>query len=160
MIAITFRFIKVTDFHRKKLEILFHLKQASFVLKHYIFIISQLWLTSHPRSTVFLLDTGTPGTSREIYSKDANGETRTHNPSVINECSSHWAKQLKSYCFGGLEFIQLVYFMIIYLSFLNYGWLVIREVQWFYWTQELLLPAEKFTVRMPMARLELATPQL
>ena len=31
-------------------------------------------MTSHPRSTVVLLDTGTPGTSREIYSEDANGE--------------------------------------------------------------------------------------
>ena len=40
-------------------------------LLHYIFIISQLWLTSHPRSTVDLLDTGTPGTSREIYSEDS-----------------------------------------------------------------------------------------
>ena len=27
-----------------------------------------------------LLDTGTPGTSREIYSEDADGETRTRNP--------------------------------------------------------------------------------
>ena len=36
-----------------------------------MFVISQLWLTSHPRSTVVLLDTGTPGTSREIYSEDA-----------------------------------------------------------------------------------------
>ena len=34
---------------------------------HYIFIMSQLRLTSHPRSTVVLLDTETPGTSREIY---------------------------------------------------------------------------------------------
>ena len=31
-----------------------------------------------------LLDTGTPGTSREIYSEDANGKTRTRNLSVIN----------------------------------------------------------------------------
>ena len=54
------------------------------VFHHYIFIISQLWLTSHPRSTVVLLDTGTPDTSGEIYSEDADGETRTHNPSVIN----------------------------------------------------------------------------
>ena len=38
----------------------------------YIFIISQLWLTSHPKSTVVLLDTETPGTSREIYSEDVN----------------------------------------------------------------------------------------
>ena len=39
-----------------------------FVLHHYIFIISQLWLISHPKSILVLLDTGTPGTSREIYS--------------------------------------------------------------------------------------------
>ena len=52
---------------------------------HYIFIIAQLWLTSHPRSTVVLLDTGTPVTSREISSEDADGETRTrNNTSVIN----------------------------------------------------------------------------
>ena len=49
-----------------------------------MFIISQLWLTSHPRSTVVLLDTGTPGTSKEIYSVDADDGTRTRNPSVIN----------------------------------------------------------------------------
>ena len=52
-------------------------------LYHYIFIISQLWLTSHPRSTVVLLDTGTPGTSREFYSEDADDGTRTRNPSVL-----------------------------------------------------------------------------
>ena len=46
----------------------------------YIYIISQLRLTSHPRSIVVQLDTGTPGTSREIYSEDANGETGTRNP--------------------------------------------------------------------------------
>ena len=51
---------------------------------HYIFIISQLRLTSHPRSTVVLLDTGTPGTSREIYSEDAEGEARTRNPWITN----------------------------------------------------------------------------
>ena len=33
------------------------------VLHHYIFIISQLGLTSYPRSTVVLLDTGIPGTT-------------------------------------------------------------------------------------------------
>ena len=44
-------------------------------INHYIFIISQLWLISLLRSTVVLLDTGTPGTSREIYSEDANDET-------------------------------------------------------------------------------------
>ena len=46
-----------------------------------MFIISQLWLISHPISTVVLLDTETPGTSREIYADD---ETRTRNLSIIN----------------------------------------------------------------------------
>ena len=53
-------------------------------LHYYIFIISQLWLTSHPRSTVVLLDTGTPGTSREIHNENADDGTRDRNPSVIN----------------------------------------------------------------------------
>ena len=35
-----------------------------------MFVIPQLWLTSHPRSTVVLLGTGTPDTSREIYSEN------------------------------------------------------------------------------------------
>ena len=52
------------------------------VLHHYIFIIAQLWLTSHQRSTVVLLNTGTPGTSKEIFSEDADGETRTRNSSA------------------------------------------------------------------------------
>ena len=47
-----------------------------------MFIISQLWLTSHSRSTVVLMDTGTPGTSREIYSEDADDGTRTRNPQL------------------------------------------------------------------------------
>ena len=54
------------------------------VLHDYIFIISQLWLTSHQRSIVVLLDTETPGTSREIYSEDADGESRTRNPWITN----------------------------------------------------------------------------
>ena len=41
--------------------------------------------SSEKYSGVVLLDTGTPGTSREIYSEDANGENRTHNPLVINQ---------------------------------------------------------------------------
>ena len=77
------------------------------------------------------------------------------NPQIWTECFSHWAKQLKCYCWEGVEFIQLVYCIIIYLSFLNCGWLLIREVQWFYWTKEFLLPAEKFTVSMLMVRPEL-----
>ena len=45
---------------------------SSIRIYHHIFIISQLWLTSYPRSTVVLLDTGTPSTSRDIYSEDAD----------------------------------------------------------------------------------------
>ena len=51
-------------------------------LFHYIFIISQMSLTSHLKSTVVLLDTGNPGTSREIYNEDAYDVTRTCNHSV------------------------------------------------------------------------------
>ena len=219
------------------------------VLHHYIFVISQLWFTFHPRSTVVLLDKETPGTSREIYSEDEEGEDRTRNPWITNTvllplsytaqklslgrnwvypvgvlhisvvfncdglfiwelqlfswkqkllvpiekltvrmpkvrlelttpglqtpcyshwptpglqtpCCSHWAIQLKSYSWEGVEFIQLVYCIIIYLSFLNCDWLLIREVQWFYWTKKLLVPVEKFTVRMKKVRIELATPGL
>ena len=50
------------------------------VLHHYIFIISYLRLTSHQRSTVVLLDIENPVSSREIYSEDADVETRTRNP--------------------------------------------------------------------------------
>ena len=35
-----------------------------------------------------------------------------------------------------------------------------RHSKWLYWTQELLAPVEKFTVRMSMMGLELATPRL
>ena len=48
---------------------------------------------------------------------------------------------------GHIAIIRFI--IVIYLSFLNCGRLLIREVQWFYWTLELLVPAEKFTVRMP-----------
>ena len=37
-------------------------------------------MISHPRSIVVLLDTGTPATSREIFSEDADDGTRTRNP--------------------------------------------------------------------------------
>ena len=74
--------------------------------------------------------------------------------------SSHWAVQLKSHCWEGVEFIQLVFCIIMYLSFLNCDWVLIREVQWFFLRQKLLVPVEKFTVRMPKVSLELATPGL
>ena len=67
-----------------------------------------------------LLDTGTPGTSGKIYSEDANGETRTCNTWIKK--SNALAIELFSsicYCWEGVEFIQLVYCIIIYLSFLN-----------------------------------------
>ena len=41
-------------------------------------------MTSHWRSTLALLDTETPGTSREIYSEGAEGETRTRHPWITN----------------------------------------------------------------------------
>ena len=50
-----------------------------------MFISSQLWLTSHPRSRVVLLGTGTPDTNREVYSEDADGETRTRSLLVITD---------------------------------------------------------------------------
>ena len=36
-----------------------------------------------------LLGTGTPATNREIYSEDADGETRTHNSWIVTKCSRH-----------------------------------------------------------------------
>ena len=78
-----------------------------------------------------LLDTRTPGTSRKIYSEDASGESQT-----LGYKTSALAIELYSsisHCWEGVEFIQLVYCIIIYLSFLNCDLLFIREVQWLYW---------------------------
>ena len=64
-----------------------HSKGVEFIQLVYCIIIYPSYLNCgylHIRSTVVALDTGTPGTSREIYSEDADGETRTRNPSVIN----------------------------------------------------------------------------
>ena len=45
-----------------------------------------------------LLDTGTPGTSREIYSEDADDGTRTRNPSVVNHNDAiHQLDKLNSF---------------------------------------------------------------
>ena len=63
---------------------------------HYIFIISQLWLTSHPRSTVVLLETGTLGTSREIYSKDDDSEELS----------------LSSWCIASLSFPAIAFELV------------------------------------------------
>ena len=74
----------MSNFLRSETLLIFQNKMTNEFPYHYIFIISQLWLTSHPRSTVVLLDTGTTGTSRDIYSEDADDGTRTRNHSVIN----------------------------------------------------------------------------
>ena len=47
-----------------------------------MFSISKLWLASHTRSTVVLLDTGIFGTSREIYIEDTSDGTRTRTFSI------------------------------------------------------------------------------
>ena len=39
-----------------------------------------------------LLDTGTPGTSRENFSEDADDGTRTRNPSITNRVLNGWRK--------------------------------------------------------------------
>ena len=78
---------RVVPYHRIPSRGGYHLKYSETKMElfyHYIFIISQLRLTSHPRSTVVLLDTETPGTSREIYNEDAEGEARTRNPWITN----------------------------------------------------------------------------
>ena len=81
-------------------------------------------------------------------------------PGLQTLWSTHWAIQLNLLLMGESDFIQLVYCIIKYPQFLHCDWLLAREVQWFYWAQELLIPVEKFTVRMTMVRLELAIPGL
>ena len=56
-----------------------------------------------------LMDTGTPGTSREIYSEDADDETRTRNPSVTLAIELYSSKavaekelSLSSWCIASL----------------------------------------------------------
>ena len=80
------------------------------------------------------------------------------NLGLQTQCSSHWAIQLKSYCWEVVEFIQLLYYIIIYLSVLNCDCLLIREVQWLHWTQELLVPVKKFTVRMSICETQTRNP--
>ena len=70
------------------------------VLHHYIYIYSQLRLTFHPRKTVVLLNTWTPGTSREIYSEDDNDGLELATPGLQTQCSSHWAIQLNLLLLG------------------------------------------------------------
>ena len=81
---------------------------SKFVFKtkilHYIFTISQQWLTSHLRSTEVLLDTGTPGTSRKFTMRmpimGLDGVTSSSriidNKDNINSCSkcSHTSSEI------------------------------------------------------------------
>ena len=87
---------------------------------------------------------------------DSNSQPLDYKPSALAiELTSSI-----SYCWERIEFIQLVYCIIIYLSFLSCGWLLIWYIQWFYWTHEFLVTIERFTVSMPMVRLELAAIEL
>ena len=81
-------------------------------------------------------------------------ETPDYKPSALaivlysSEANAGKEFSLSSWCIASL---YIYYFStVIVFSY--------REVQCFYWTQELLAPVQKFTVRMPMVRLELATP--
>ena len=105
-----------------------------------------------------LLDKETPGTSRDIYRDDAEAEAPTRNPLITNPALQPLSYTAQSSCWEGDEFVQLVYCIIIYRSFLNCDSLLIQQVQWFYWTQKLLVEVEEFTVKMPNIRLELVTP--
>ena len=55
----------------------------------------------------------------------------------------------------GAEFIQLVYCIIIHFSTV-----VDFSFEYYYWTQDFLVPAEKLTVRMLMMGLKLTTPRM
>ena len=70
-----------------------------------------------------LLDTGTPGTSREIFSVDAYDGTRTRNPSITNRLhykpSALAIELYSSKAIAGKEFIQWVYCITIFYHFLT-----------------------------------------
>ena len=87
-----------------------------------MFIISQLWLTVRPRSTVVLPDTGTPGTSREIYSEDyfaskigiyLNHELCANPNLVNNQWSENVAPNSKN------EYITLILTSVTNISFVQ-----------------------------------------
>ena len=48
-----------------------------------------------------------------VFSRMPMVRLELETPRLLTECSSHWAEQLKSYCWEGVEFIQLVYCIII-----------------------------------------------
>ena len=52
------------------------------------------------------------------YSEDASGETRTRNPCVTHRVLQPLTQTAQSYCWEGVEFIQMVCCIIIFFSFL------------------------------------------
>ena len=75
--------------------------------KNAVLHIAQLWLTSHPRSIVVLLDTGTAGTGRDIFNEDADGETRTGNPSQPID-SIHQLDKVNSFSAIAVDIVSLM----------------------------------------------------
>ena len=91
---------------------------------HHIFIIAQLWLTSHMRSTVVPLDTGTPDTSRELFSEDADGETQTRSP-FSKQCISKVFKAMYG-VISQTDVSKILYFSTlitesVFFGFSNYS---------------------------------------
>ena len=130
------------------------------VFHHYIFIVSQLWLLLIAEVLWFFW-THKPLIQVEKFTmRMPKVWLKLATPGLHKQCCTNWHIELKSYCWELVEFIQLVYCIIIYISFLNCDGLLIGEVQLFYWTQKLLVPVEKFIERVPKVRLELASNEL
>ena len=79
------------------------------VFLHYILIIVQLWVTSNPRSTVVVLDTGTPATSRETFHADADGYKQNALAIELPSSKAIAGKELSFSCWC----IALLYIFII-----------------------------------------------
>ena len=60
-----------------------------------------------------LLNTGTPGTSREIYSEDTDGETRTHNPWIELYSSKAIAGKELSLCSWCIASLYIYHFSTV-----------------------------------------------
>ena len=71
------------------------------------FIISHLWLTSHPRSTYVLQDTRTLGNCRVNSVRMHRVRLELATSWFENQVPSLWAKQLKSYSPEEVEFIYI-----------------------------------------------------
>ena len=75
-----------------------------------------------------LLDTGTPGTSREIYSEDADGETRTRNPWITNPTLA--IELYSSKAIAGKELSLSSWCIASLYIYHQHDSLLIREVQY------------------------------